>query len=811
VQERAISELPAIEQLYYTWSLVGLRKMAGWQVRAASPGLSNVFSQRYQAIERYLNYSLPEGLSPVSTQPEDAPVCLQLLDLDGDRVLMQKRFVGAAQRGPGIYFAHVLAGLPPDFSLGDAIDTWQSPFWRSSAASLPSSQFSLPLVAAGELMPRQPPFRLQGNEAVRDFLPFVIHAFLALAPTQRLYIAAPSSMVALLIFGLAAALPRPLTARVTFATYERDVGHSPATIVGTTWQPESSNLTVKSHGRDFPDELYEGQGLAINCFTGRRSKLPQLGLMADLAHFATTCLYRGETSSLSRFKEIADEIALRDVKGCLLAYRLYRGSTACASFSPEELGFLLSSPVSAKAFLPNAATRRAIIEAAHSSRPWWEQIGQKLLRQLHDPAGRLHDPEMSRSLAVLAREAVERAEDALARGDVRGADRLIGSLVKLAAPSDWARLSKELLVRTLNAPGQPRERYSWEARAWLLSLASRESSLSDLHRSHPQWLSVPWSELRHLLDLRLPSEWRQFAILSAVASRLDEPLSREEWEVVLKHREDVEKAVVALIGFCKEGSGPQPHLAPLLTRFQAGKIDVFLFVLRSSVSAPPGSALDLVASAANAASLSPREVMALVEGNLDLLLRRQLDDEIVSQLARGYLWALGEDDSMLEHAVETLRQLTANGIRARLPYKCVSAAESWIRIAEYLQNPSGDPRVVRLLGEAALAAGLPPNGKVAARLISTWAATLRTFEEVDLVLRVFGKLLADSERTLFVRLFRALCELPSEAPPGVFVAYWEAAFGHKLLPELRGELENWLHELLGSEGQNSTVATDLAH
>ena len=108
---------------------------------------------------------------------------------------------------------------------------------------------------------------------------------------------------------------------------------------------------------------------------------------------------------------------------------------------------------------------------------------------------------------------------------------------------------------------------------------------------------------------------------------------------------------------------------------------------------------------------------------------------------------------------------------------------------------------MRQLGEALRSTGLRNDGSVAARLVAALASALRTADDLELALKAFGGVLAEGPWSLFLRLFRELDRLPGRAPASVYVAYWEAAFGRRLPPEVRGELENWIGGLLARAEQ----------
>src|SRR5436190_19765543 len=103
-----------IEQLWYTWSTRGLDAIpAGFRVRAASAGLTDMYGQRMEQLSRYLRYLLPPGSDNLNTSPTVAPICLAYVRTpSGERALVYKVYTGRDGRNrPGAYFAHMLVGL----------------------------------------------------------------------------------------------------------------------------------------------------------------------------------------------------------------------------------------------------------------------------------------------------------------------------------------------------------------------------------------------------------------------------------------------------------------------------------------------------------------------------------------------------------------------------------------------------------------------------------------------------------------------------------------------------------------------------
>src|SRR5689334_5716367 len=120
----------SVEQLWYTWSDGGIDPIKiGFRIRAASEGLHDYKSERVRNLDYYQRYSLPRGANP-AISPEEAPVCLALINTGQERILVHKVYVGKDAFGRyGVFFVHLIAGLPAEFSALDAISLWESSFW----------------------------------------------------------------------------------------------------------------------------------------------------------------------------------------------------------------------------------------------------------------------------------------------------------------------------------------------------------------------------------------------------------------------------------------------------------------------------------------------------------------------------------------------------------------------------------------------------------------------------------------------------------------------------------------------------------
>src|SRR5450755_3399966 len=82
-----------VEQLWYTWSEKGLNRSTGWQVRAASAGLADVYGQRTRSLLDHIGYDIPRGMRPVSATKANTPVSLAFTD-NGEPLSVKARLTG---------------------------------------------------------------------------------------------------------------------------------------------------------------------------------------------------------------------------------------------------------------------------------------------------------------------------------------------------------------------------------------------------------------------------------------------------------------------------------------------------------------------------------------------------------------------------------------------------------------------------------------------------------------------------------------------------------------------------------------------
>jgi len=371
-----------VEQLWYTWSDVGLSSVhAGFRVRAASPGLTEIYGPRVQSMDRYMRYDLPPGTDPFAITPEMAPVGLAFIrtDWNNEYILVHKNYSGKDGVGrPGNFFVHVLATgeYSHYFSAEDAIWLWDAGLWKTNDQSLDRRSTmlgALPLSAL--VVDDNPRFRPQFAQ-VQHALSFAIEAYLTRKGREPLYIGAPAhqaAMIAYVIAGLANCLPRQLLTNFTFSTYEPDITQATTEIIGTSWIAAPGSAGDAS--QVLPPHWYRDH-LVINCATGEKSRLqghPQIiphPLAAHFAAYATDCLI---ADSMKQLDELCTQAEKSQTLTVDLFLQLYNDEIANAeSIGRAEIERYLTNADLSLDRLNSQVFRKKVIDHILENPQWGE-------------------------------------------------------------------------------------------------------------------------------------------------------------------------------------------------------------------------------------------------------------------------------------------------------------------------------------------------------------------------------------------------------------------------------------------------------
>lgn len=537
-----LSGTPMLEQLWYTWSAVGLGPLsAGFRIRAASPGLSDVRSPRVQALDRYLRYVLPTGTDPFAITPDMAPVCLSLLQTEqGELILVNKTYKGKDDVGrPGAFFVHLLCNFPPEFSATQAISLWRSPFLQSSdvnqsnGAQLsgvrldpipfddlkrwPSSDFDI----------RYP--RGISSSWLYDCFPLVLRAYLMWrrrweqwaqqqpqgtapqAEPPRLYVAAPSDMVAAFISGITRCLPRQLTTSLTFSTYEYDVrSKGQVLFVGTAWALSTNGQNAN---QDLPTACYQ-EGVTINCYNydESRTQLANDPLAISFAEYATECLINDNFDDLNwLFTEKIAQNPNLNVSTFLQTYDSY--IVKALNPTPKDVEFYLANADAD--MLVKVHVQDLITNLAMSDVSWLNNVLKphlaSYLKQIRTR------PRLVNALDQLAKTSSQKAAQAIDADDIRAFNAMLGVVQQIASSTSEAwHIQPRIFARPtiqIFLAKHP------EALFQFIEQWSRLSPSPGIDEVRP-FLTISEQYFEEFYSRNLPPEWKNIATEALITSAI---------------------------------------------------------------------------------------------------------------------------------------------------------------------------------------------------------------------------------------------------------------------------------------------------
>ena len=569
-QSRAVD---IVEQLWYTWSDVGLDTLrAGARIRAASDGLRDIRSARVQSLDRYQRYSLPPGADP-AIPLHAAPVCLSLIATEQERILVHKVYTGKDGVGRyGAFFVHLLAGLPEHFSAYNAISLWQSKFWqrcdippsRDIPLSLQTRLERLPLEIlwqeSKELTPKS-----KSSARIRKYLPYIIEAYLTKKPViepktkkkvpQKIYIAGSDSEIAQLIFGLTSCLPTHLLKELTFSTYEPNVSGATTEIIGTCWLsvPEAEK---DSRAQRLLLEEYQQKKLTLNCYTGKWTELQDNPLVenrpltAKFAQDATAYfLQEGSEEFREKFLMLLDVASSSDVNELLTLYEslIIQGET--------PIKFLLLSPdyTYIAKNLVKPVYPKALISLAMHDIDWWKLTGRAAITRLRQASKKV--PLLAQGLREIAYTAIAKCTAIVKQGVIpprslptsevatyeENVFTTLIDVIACAVPpatdaTVWTSLLGELLATKNIFVFLQRH---WSIYADLMKLwSSLLSSPEDISLIYPL-LFVSWNTFGEFLALHLPTEWNEEATKKLVFDKTAKLSQERAYELAENYHDPI--------------------------------------------------------------------------------------------------------------------------------------------------------------------------------------------------------------------------------------------------------------------------------
>lgn len=542
-----------VDQLWYTWSLVGLEAVSGFQIRAASAGLANLRMESVRALAPFLLYQLPEDADPYHMEVASAPISLLLSNsaAPGDPpryILAQRRYRGKDRHGrPGNYFVHLLAGLPAGFGAREAIALWRSPIWKSDDSELGESDFALNQLSTNQLIPSSASITLSADSA--NDLAFLIHACLTTDDNQRIYIAAPPDIVAAYMLALTHCLPRGLTQRLTFNTYERNLRDARERLVGTCLMADSPDAGAAT--RLLPEWCYSA-GAALNCYTGQRSQLPEHTAAAFAKYAAQRIVLAGDDAQeLARLLATAEALRLSQITP-FLAFFL---ASSNAHLDREYLEAILASADLAGALLSKTGVRQQIMNQINRDGQWWEKRGKSFFTALRDSAEYPEHTQLRSGLALLSQDIIPIIQTGIVSGDPQATTTWRGVLQAILPSKQTVA---EFLLAVLMPLASPTSRNPrlWDYMLRLLANETPDIAISRIH----DWLTISWDEVDALFAIPLPESWKTTAIEGLLSASHDH-YPESALSAVSRHQPVFQTALSGLIASGDESPAAISFLA----------------------------------------------------------------------------------------------------------------------------------------------------------------------------------------------------------------------------------------------------------
>ena len=522
-----------IDQLCYTWSTIGYSSSlaAGFRIRAASPGLQAINDDRVKRLDRYLRYRLPEGADRFEVQKnlEQAPICLALIKSElGEYILVHKKYVGQDGLGRlGNFFIHLLAGLPPDFSIKDAISLWRSPFWYVSEEGLGTSTQLNAFLLAELLHYRQyidvmHPSGVDASQ-MQLYFPLFVSEYLTwrgrwqqwrASPSgepPRLYIAAPPDMIAAFLYGLTICLPWQLLTDLTFSTYEDDIRKSQALLIGTCWLPNLQGCIDPTH--DLPRECYNpDRGIALNCYRPPSAELkPQEDLNHHFVNYVAQCLRSEDITQLQKLVSNTGGMGRIDVGGFLNEYSDFIKDAF--NLTPEKVETRLTSPDKAACMLGEPTLQEQINTWALSETSWCTTQLIPRLEKLSMQA-RSH-PRLAEALQAYAVSVSNQVDKAVRLRQGNQFSVMLSVLNAVAPPKYTPEIWKDLLENLKQHLQKTLLFFSGNMHCYheFLQLLGKMQLHVTLEHIAPI-LTVYWEDSENFFSLDFPLEWKRIAFLS---------------------------------------------------------------------------------------------------------------------------------------------------------------------------------------------------------------------------------------------------------------------------------------------------------
>jgi hypothetical protein len=503
-------EASDLDQLWYTWTTYGLSGQSkGYGVRAASQGLYDIQGMRYRRVDRFLRYEPPKGVRAAEFTQSIAPITLAFINNGDENMLVRKVFVGQDAHGRnGVFFAHLIAGLPSSFTARDAIRLWYCPkLWIETEQALSPRETRLPQIPYQELLGYVRQSETSFNVAsISNELANILTLILNEGLPSHLVVRGRSNFIAYLIYGITHCLPMTMLDGLTFTTYENEIDGFEARILGTTSAEDMQTIPT----------------LAANP-AGTSARISQ-----DIQTYVRTAIdylskYDAKEFCTTRFYKLLGDAEKYGYASAEQLISLFKLRFSTEPLTPKSLEEMLRHPDDTIDKLREPATQQEAAELLLNSSDYWRSLGQGFFTSVMswlDPNKRVPFSQEGRAaLAVFINGVAEVIVSAMAQEILqeRIPEYCEVLLKVLAGPSINPHLWTNKIIQLpqdiyIKATGEK----LWPFREWLLkgAMLVQPQPKADQMQS---WLGVSrWDKLGKLLKLDLPPQWERVSIIGLI-------------------------------------------------------------------------------------------------------------------------------------------------------------------------------------------------------------------------------------------------------------------------------------------------------
>ena len=504
-----------LDQLWYTFSKDGFGSMtAGYRVRAASPGLYNLQDRRYRLVDRFLPYTLPRGINPSEFNARIAPISLSFVNNGAENLLIRKVFVGRDFAGRNsVFFTHLIAGLPREFTARDAIHLWYCPeLWvESEPEDKASNDTYLEKIPYSKILAY-----VQRSQTAFNFAPIqeplqnLLLLILSRGLPPRSRVRGQSILIAALIYGLTHTLPLTLLPNLTFTTYESEAMEGESiVIVGTI----------------SGTELQDATRLRV------QPELAGVPISPDIQRYVTTVITSLLTNNTTKLSRLIEEIERRDHATVEDLIELFKRRFRDGSLTTRQLEDIVLHSADNLDDLLDPGVQQEAAQLLLSQLDYWEQRGKKVFSDVASwlaPAAQARlnqqtQDALARFLNGLAEYILAAMQAEITQGTLpKHSTALLGVLAHPAMnPGIYQRMLPEF------AEGRVYEQIIsdefWPFQIWLLRCAKLMQPQPSQEQMQP-WLRIPsWGRLDKVLKLDLPAEWEYVAIYGVLTGERNIP------------------------------------------------------------------------------------------------------------------------------------------------------------------------------------------------------------------------------------------------------------------------------------------------